>query len=262
MNVAAFIVAAINIPQIIDCSSPQSATFDILFFALDLVLCSQILLRHLPWRKFRNLPLFVHEQYQVAPINHESSLRTMRDAHFRREENLHYENEFVALHSKKFYKVSRSIVRRSSTFPLVKKLRTIIIRFWVTCWGEFIRFPRSIVYHSRFPRILIFVPCFPRAWWSRRRHDRWHLRCQIHHRSCFFALARSSPGSCWARFAIAAMQAVELKWLILNKLNKIIPLITCEIFFCWKWLRVVFWCRCIWCGFWNSDWFDRTTNQK
>ena len=29
MNVAAFIVAAINVPQIIECSSPESATFDI-----------------------------------------------------------------------------------------------------------------------------------------------------------------------------------------------------------------------------------------
>ena len=31
MNVAAFIVAAMNIPHIIECSSPDSATFDILF---------------------------------------------------------------------------------------------------------------------------------------------------------------------------------------------------------------------------------------
>ena len=47
MNVAVFIVAAMNIPQIIECSSPESATFDILFyFALGLALCSQILLRH------------------------------------------------------------------------------------------------------------------------------------------------------------------------------------------------------------------------
>ena len=31
MNVAAFIVAGMNIPQIIECSSPDSATLDILF---------------------------------------------------------------------------------------------------------------------------------------------------------------------------------------------------------------------------------------
>ena len=34
MNVAAFIVTAMNIPQIIECSSPDSATFDILFCLL------------------------------------------------------------------------------------------------------------------------------------------------------------------------------------------------------------------------------------
>ena len=35
-----------------------------------------------------------------------------------------------------------------------------------------------------------------------------------------FAVTRPSPEFCWARFAIAAMQAVELKWLISNKFNK------------------------------------------
>ena len=40
-----------------------------------------------------------------------------------------------------------------------------------------------------------------------------------------FALTRSSHDSCWIRFAIAAVQAVELKWLMLNKLNK---WFTCE----------------------------------
>ena len=34
------------------------------------------------------------------------------------------------------------------------------------------------------------------------------------------AVTRSSPDSFWARFAIAAVQAVELKWLMLNKFNK------------------------------------------
>ena len=35
-----------------------------------------------------------------------------------------------------------------------------------------------------------------------------------------FAVTRPSPESCLARFAIAAMQEVELKWLISNKFNK------------------------------------------
>ena len=35
-----------------------------------------------------------------------------------------------------------------------------------------------------------------------------------------FAVTRSSPESCRDRFATAAEQTVELKWLILNKHNK------------------------------------------
>ena len=46
-------------------------------------------------------------------------------------------------------------------------------------------------------------------------------------------VTRSSPDSCWARFAIAAMQAVELKWLILiEQGQQMIPFITCEIPLC------------------------------
>ena len=39
-------------------------------------------------------------------IDHEASLRTLRIAHFRREECLHDEDELVAPHSKKFHRVS------------------------------------------------------------------------------------------------------------------------------------------------------------
>ena len=59
MNVAAFIIAAMNIHHIIECSPPDSATFDILFCLCShfvLLPCPQILLRHCPWRNFRNLP--------------------------------------------------------------------------------------------------------------------------------------------------------------------------------------------------------------
>ena len=35
-----------------------------------------------------------------------------------------------------------------------------------------------------------------------------------------FAVTRSSPESCWDRFAIVSEQTVELKWLLLNKHNK------------------------------------------
>ena len=102
MKVAVFFVAAMNILQVIECSSPDSATFDILFCLLR----SQILLRHFPWRKFRNLPLLGDSVTQVSPIHRESSLRTLRNAHFRREEVLHYEGQLVVSYPKKFSQVS------------------------------------------------------------------------------------------------------------------------------------------------------------
>ena len=75
-------------------------------FALALLLCSQILLRHCPWRKFRNLPLLGDSIFQVSPIHHESSLRTLRNAHCRREEVLHNEEQLFAIYPKKFHQVS------------------------------------------------------------------------------------------------------------------------------------------------------------
>ena len=76
-----------------------------------------------------------------------------------------------------FIRFPRSFVCRNHTFPLLRRPRTNIIRFWVSCWRESIKLPRSIIYHNRFPKILFFVPCLHRTWWSRRRHDRWHPRC-------------------------------------------------------------------------------------
>ena len=43
---------------------------------------------------------------QVSPIHHESSLRTLRNAHFRREEVLHDGGQLVASYPKKFSQVS------------------------------------------------------------------------------------------------------------------------------------------------------------
>ena len=44
--------------------------------------------------------------HQVAPVHHELSFRTLRIAHFRREEHLYDEDKFVAPPSKKFHQVS------------------------------------------------------------------------------------------------------------------------------------------------------------
>ena len=129
-----------------------------------------------------------------------------------------------------FLKFPRSIGRRNLPFPLLRRPRTMIIQFWVSCWRESIRLPRSIIYHNRFPKIFIFVPCLPRAWWSRRRHDRWHPRCQIHHKSwiccdSFFSwfllnsLCHGSRTNC--RTEMANFKHAQ----------QMIPLIVCDILF-------------------------------
>ena len=41
-------------------------------------------------------------------------------------------------------------------------------------------------------------------------------------------MTRSSPDPCWARFAIAAVQVVDLKWPMCKQIKQMIPLITCE----------------------------------
>ena len=123
-----------------------------------------------------------------------------------------------------------SIVRRNLTFPLLRRPRLTIIQFWVTCWEESNRFPRSIVTCNRFSRILISVPCLHRVHWSWRRHDRRHSCCQIHHRSWFCcdsffswfllnSLCHGSRTNCRTEMAN------------IKQAQQMIPLITCEISF-------------------------------
>ena len=156
---------------------------------------------------------------QVVLIHHESYLRTLRIAHYRRGEQLHYEDKFVAPHSPKFYQVSPVDLVPLPHFPLLRRPGTVTIQFWIICWREFNRLPWSIICNNRSPMILISVTSIPWAWSSWRRHDRWHPRTEFRRRF-WFAVTRSSPESCWDRLAIVSEQTVELKWLMSNKLNK------------------------------------------
>ena len=52
------------------------------------------------------MPLLDDSDSQVSPIHRESSLRTLRNAHFRREEVPHDEGQLVATYPKKFSQVS------------------------------------------------------------------------------------------------------------------------------------------------------------
>ena len=92
------------------------------------------------------------------------------------------EKNFFVIRSNLLYHTPRSFTRLPwsivravvSLFPLLRRPSTTIIRFWITCWGESIRLPWSIICNNRSPRILISVPSLHRAWWSWRRHERWH----------------------------------------------------------------------------------------
>ena len=116
-----------------------------------------------------------------------------------------------------FIRLPWSIVLSISTFPQLRRPGKTIILCIVWSW-RFNGFHRSIVKNS-FVRILMFIQGLPCVWWGWRRHERRRSCGQIHHRRDL-AVTRPSPESCWARFAIAAMQEVELKWLILFKVNK------------------------------------------
>ena len=63
-----------------------------------------------------------------------------------------------------------------------------------------------------------------------------------------------------AFFSTSSRQLVELKWLMLNKLQKMIPFITCEISLCQYVCELGFWCQCIWFGFWGPNWLCQTTH--
>ena len=175
-----------NIHHIIECSSPDSATFDILLSTSHLVLyfIHKFYCVTSHGESFGICP-FLGINFLKSPNHHESSLRTLRYAHFRREEVLHDDGQLVASYPRSFRRFPWSIVGRSSTFPLLRRPRSTIILFWITWWWRLLRFPRSIVTCNRLSRILISIRGHPRLWWSWRRHDRRHSCGQIHHGSRF-----------------------------------------------------------------------------
>ena len=113
MNVAAFIVAAMNILQIIECSSPESATFDILsclFRTWSLTSISNSA-ASLPVTKFLESATSCELILSSCPDDHELSLRSLRIAQLRREEFLRDEDELVVPYSKKFVLYSQIQLR-------------------------------------------------------------------------------------------------------------------------------------------------------
>ena len=138
-----------------------------------------------------------------------------------------------------FIRSPRSLVCLNISFPLLRRPGTVVIPLWVACWRETFhkllmiivvgsfqsicadnRSSRSLLFLSNCtPGILISITCLPG--FTEVEDDTCDGALAIRFIIVLdFAVTRSSPDSCWARFAIAAVQAVELKWLILNKHNK------------------------------------------
>ena len=137
----------------------QRSTFFSVYFALDLWLYSQILLRHFPYGESFRFCLFLVIQFLRFPrsiMNYLSVPYGLR---------ISFEKRFFMMRENLLHRIPRSflrfpwsIVRRSTTFPVLRRPRTIIFLFWLTCWWRSTRFPWSIVYRNRFPRMLISMP--------------------------------------------------------------------------------------------------------
>ena len=149
-----------------------------------------------------------------------------------------------------FLRFPWSIVRRSSTFSTLEKTKIDQHPPLKTWWWRFLRFPKSIVTCNRLSRILISIRGPPGFDEAEEDTNEGVLAVKfIMGRD--FAVTRSSLQSCWDRFAIAAMQAIELKWIMLNKHKRFTHHVWNSLWS--KCLRVGFWCRCIWFGFWSPD---------
>ena len=148
MNTVDSIVTAINIPQIIECSFPFPATTQILF-------CLFRTWSFTPIQKWS----WFYRQFQFCFIaSHED---IWRSCHFLRiniiksswsitkclsvlyglrgsvEKNFFVIRSNFSFHSpRSFIRSPWSIVRRSLSFPLLRRPSTVVIQFWITCWRE------------------------------------------------------------------------------------------------------------------------------
>ena len=186
MNVAAFNVVAMNIPQI----------YWMLFTWLCNVRHSFLSVSHLVFD-------FVHKFCCVTAHDEIFGICLLGDSHclrFPRSIVNHLsvpcgmrisaEKRFLTLRvnfwqyiPRNVLRFPRSIVLRSSTFPLLRRPRLTIILFWITWWWRVLKFPRSIVTCNRFSRILYPYEVLHGFDEVEGRNDRRNTRCQIYHRS-------------------------------------------------------------------------------
>ena len=162
------------------------------------LLYSQILLRHFPWRKFRNPPLLWELTLSMSRsiMNHLSVPYGMR---------ISVEKRFFTMRGNLLHHIPRSflefpwlIVRRSSTFPLLRrpKLTIILATSFPGSWYPYEVLPGFDEIEGDTTEGILTV--------------RFIMGLDL-------AVTRSSPDPCWARFAITMVSTVELKWLIFKK---------------------------------------------
>ena len=126
MNVAAFNVAVINIPTLLNAPhlNLHRSTFFSVHFALGFFVHKFCCVTS--HDESFGICLFL----VISTIKLSRSLRILRNAHFRREEHLHDEDKLVAPHSKKFCQVSpinRAPSPNFSTFEKIKNDHNTIL---------------------------------------------------------------------------------------------------------------------------------------
>ena len=188
----------------------QRSTFFSVYFAIGLWLYSQILLRHSPDESFPILPLFGDSHSQgilvpswiISPYLTECAFPSRRGSpRWRRTCCIAFQEVSSSFTDRSCVAVPFFHSRENQERPILKNLLGCPDRSFSTTdfpgfWYQY-RVISGLVDDTTES---IFVVKFIIG--------------------LDFVVTRSSPDPCWARFAIAAVQAVELKWLMLNKLKK------------------------------------------
>ena len=148
MNVADSIVTAINIPQIIECSSPSPATLEILFclfrtwsftrFTNDLDSTDNSnSVVSLPMMKIWGIATPWELTFSSRPDISRSVSLYLTDCAVPSRRNFFVIRSNFSYHSQwSFIRPPWSIVRRSLSFPLLRRPSTVVILFWIICWRE------------------------------------------------------------------------------------------------------------------------------
>ena len=246
LNVAEIIVTAMNINQIVECSSPSPTTWEILvclfrtwsfiWFTSDIHSTDNSnSVASLSMMKFWEFATSWEVISSVAPIYHEVILCTSRIAQFRREEFLRDQVEFFVPFSKccQVAMIDRASWPQLSTLEKTKHGGNPILNNLLKRSSRINLFPCHVALIYLLQQLIsmdLAVISLPRAHWIWRRHERWPPCNKIHQRFCFccdwffsWILLRSLRHCSWAN--------CRTEMGVIEQAQQMIPLITCEISF-------------------------------